>query len=489
MAAKRTWRAARVGAAAVVVVVAATACQPFFGDGASLTAEPLGPLVALSWTAAVEQDEGEFVDHYGIEVDGVEVARTGSAATACVLTGLAPAATYSVSVTAYGGNGEWSGAYTGSLASMARVSTDYTTPPAGDAGSAMTCVPVTDSDGDRLPDAVETDTGAFESVAATGTDPGDPDTDDDAIADGDEVLGTTAGLDLPAIGVDALRRDVLLEADWFDDPLDCGAHTHRPTTAQRTRLTNAFASAPVANPDGSTGINVVLDHGQGGALTGGNVIADADGVLSSGVNSNEFRNLKNANMATNRHGYFHYIVMPHRYNGTSNSSGQAELDGDDLIVSLQCAQSTSNVANTIMHELGHNLGLRHGGNVDVNYKPNYNSVMNYRYQFPGVDSGCDVGANGVLDFSRGTRIALVESALNEAHGVCGPGTVALDWNGNGLLDLSPVSVDLNGDSLLSTLNDWNDWATIFFGGVGDADGASPFAEPEVVTEQPVPPGF
>ena len=41
-----------------------------------------------------------------------------------------------------------------------------------------------------------------------------------------------------------------------------------------------------------------------------------------------------------------------------------------------------------MHELGHNLGLHHGGSVDTNYKPNYNSIMNYRYQFPGVDNNC-----------------------------------------------------------------------------------------------------
>ena len=47
--------------------------------------------------------------------------------------------------------------------------------------------------------------------------------------------------------------------------------------------------------------------------------------------------------------------MPHRYNTTSGSSGQAEICGDDLIVSLQCYGSDVNVANTIMHEVGHNL--------------------------------------------------------------------------------------------------------------------------------------
>lgn len=476
-------------AAAMAVALLATACQPFFEGGATLTATPLGPLVQLSWTAAVEDDEGQFVDHYGIEVDGVEVDITDSAATSCVLTGLESSTPYTISVTAYGGNGEWSGTYGGNLASMARVSTEYVMPASGDAGSTMSCVPTTDTDGDRLPDAVETDTGVFDSAAATGTDPADGDTDNDSLSDGDEVLGTTTGLDLPALGTSGVRKDLLLEADWFDDSLDCGSHSHRPTAAQETRFSNAFEGAPVPNPDGSTGINVVFDYGQGGALTGGNQISDADGVLLAGVNSSEFVAIKNANFASNRNGYFHYILMPHRYNATSSSSGQAELNGDDLIVSLQCALSTNNVANTIMHELGHNIGLRHGGNSNTNYKPNYNSVMNYRYQFPGVDTGCDVAGDGVLDFSTGARITLLESLLIEANGVCGAGTIALDWNGNAVLDLSPVSADVNFDGLLSTLTDWNDWATLNFSGVSEADGASPFTEPEIVTEQPVPPGF
>ena len=230
-----------------------------------------------------------------------------------------------------------------------------------------------------------------------------------ACATGTRSSGTTAGLDLPAIGASAVRKDVLLEADWFDDANDCAAHSHRPTTAVRNRLAAAFSAAPVANPDGSTGINVVLDHGQGGALSGGNLVADTDGVLTNGVNSSEYVALKTANFAANRNGYFHYILMPHRYSTTSSSSGQAEINGDDLIVSLQCASSTVNTANTIMHELGHNLGLRHGGNVDTNQKPNYSSVMNYRYQFPGVDTDCNVSGDGVLAFSSGTRITLTES--------------------------------------------------------------------------------
>src|SRR5262245_40640425 len=254
------WRRGITLSLAVLAVVAAS-CMPFFESGATLTATALGPLVRLSWTAAVEDDAGEFVDHYGIEVDGVEVDTTSSAATACVLTGLASSTTYTISITAYGSTGEWSGDWTGGAASKARVSTSYTTPSTGNAGATRECMPTTDSDGDRLPDAAETGDGVFHSAAAAGTKPNDTDSDDDRVNDGDEVLGTTGGLDLPALGVNPVHKDILLEADWFADNLDCAAHNHRPTDAMETRLANAFAAAPVANPDGTTGINVVLDRG------------------------------------------------------------------------------------------------------------------------------------------------------------------------------------------------------------------------------------
>ena len=38
-----------------------------------------------------------------------------------------------------------------------------------------------------------------------------------------------------------------------------------------------------------------------------------------------------------------------------------------------------------MHELGHNLGLEHGGHDRVNCKPNYLSVMNYAFTNPNLD--------------------------------------------------------------------------------------------------------
>jgi hypothetical protein len=355
------------------------------------------------------------------------------------------------------------------------------------------CLVGTDSDGDRLDDCYESDDGVFASPTAAGTDPLDADTDDDGIEDGDEVIGTSGHLDLPAMGTNPLRRDMLLEYDWFDDNLECGPHSHAPTPAALAMVTAMFAGAPVANPDGSTGIHFIHDYGQGGAFTGGSRIPDSDGVLDGGVNDLEFLNHKLLHFAVNRHGYFHYTVLPHRYNLTSLSSGQAELPGDDLIVSLACFGFDDYVAHTIAHELGHNLDLRHGGIDHCNYKPNYNSVMNYRYQFPGVDDDCTPPGDGILDYSSGVRLTLDENNLDENVGICG--APAWDWNGNTVFE-SGVAFNVNpGDmfeavlcgSTLSTLADYDDWGNLSFGGLSESDGARRGPTEIIDCDNPPPP--
>ncbi len=359
---------------------------------------------------------------------------------------------------------------------------------------ATACAFGSDSDGDRLDDCVETDTGVFAGGLDTGTDPNDADTDDDGLSDGDEVLLAENGLNLPALGVNPLRRDILVEYDWFDDGLECSQHSHRPTAAALDKVTVAFAAAPVLNPDGSTGINFIHDRGQGGAFDGGNRIPDADGVLVGGVSSPEFQTYKSAHFADERRGYFHYTILPHRYNTSSGSSGQAEVYGDDMIVSLYCANSDKNVAHTIMHEIGHNLGLRHGGRNSCNYKPNYNSVMNYRYQFPGVDDNCTPPGNGVLDYSIGDRLSLDENDLDENVGVCG--SPSWDWNGNSIIE-SSVADDLNSadefqefvcdDSTMSVLEDYDDWANLVLDVLPNPlSGASRFASLLIDCENPAP---
>ena len=104
-------------------------------------------------------------------------------------------------------------------------------------------------------------------------------------------------------------------------------------------------------------------------------------------------------------------------------------------------------AGTFMHELGHTLGLQHGGDqVDLgpdglansgdenvyryNYKPNYHSVMNYTWQVPQTNY-----VGWVLDYSREQLPSLDENNLNEVDGIGGHAT-AKDAAGN----VVPVTV-------------------------------------------------
>src|SRR5215471_16937868 len=85
---------------------------------------------------------------------------------------------------------------------------------------------------------------------------------------------------------------------------------------------------------------------------------------------------------------WHYAIFGERNNCFGNS-GIAWLPGDDFFVGLgQYRNLLSQLspdrrlrffAGTFMHELGHNLGLDHGGDTSINYKPNYLSVMNYQF--------------------------------------------------------------------------------------------------------------
>jgi hypothetical protein len=330
-----------------------------------------------------------------------------------------------------------------------------------------------DSDGDGLSDCVETGTGVFVGTQDTGTDPHHADTDGDGLGDGEEVLGSATGLDLRALGASPLRRDILIEYDWFDSDYECGPHSQRPSAEAMRRVAAMFAAAPLANPDGSTGIHLIQDYGQGGAFTGGNRVEGHDAILPGAFDAT-YHTIKNANFAPARLGYFRYVLMPHRYGGGINSGGAAEVVGDDAIVSLYCHNSDDNVARTIAHELGHLLGLYHGGFEDCNDKPNYNSLMNYRYQYSGVDTVCAArGDQHTDDFSRGDRLALDENDLDEAQGVCG--NRAIDWNQNGNVEAG-IALDLNPDAGatcgegLRRLEDFDDWRNLSFLGIADHTG-------------------
>src|SRR6185295_712168 len=92
-------------------------------------------------------------------------------------------------------------------------------------------------------------------------------------------------------------------------------------------------------------------------------------------------------------------------------------------------------AGTFMHELGHSLGLKHGGGDKINDKPNYLSVMNYTFQACDVPHSAAGGLPGGCDYSRlvlGQLLpTLDERDLDECLGIGGGlGFGKVDWNGN-----------------------------------------------------------
>jgi uncharacterized repeat protein (TIGR01451 family) len=251
-------------------------------------------------------------------------------------------------------------------------------------------------------------------------------------ADGDGV----ADVNLPALGAHKMRKDVFVWLDYMDCSVpggDCPAgdmHTHRPKAAAIAMVKAAFANAyTVANPDNSTGINLVVEIGT--AIKHQNTLVIPNTCMTVGPALGNFDVEKAANFGLNNPRRFthHYGIFAHLQDSAGHT-GCAERPGNDLLVTLGNAMSGDRdgdgsddgqvgtvleQAGTFMHELGHNLGLQHGGIDDINYKPNYLSVMSYSFQQAGIP--LVGGGPPRLDYSKMALPTLDETSLNEAVGI------------------------------------------------------------------------
>jgi hypothetical protein len=343
------------------------------------------------------------------------------------------------------------------------------------------------------------------------------DGDDDALPDAWEANGVdfdgngSIDLDLPGMGADPQHKDIFVELDFMPP--------HRFDPAAATAITKAFADAPVSNPDGTTGITLHLDNGETsvmnprtGALWGSRSrqssithSAVTGSVAADTYNWSAFDALKGANFEAVRGPVFHYAISAHGHDGTSSGIAR-DIPSSDLLVTLgagclsltgaDCTLDATAQAGTLMHELGHNLGLHHGGDDDLINKPNYLSVMNYSFQLTGLLRS---NLTFFLDYSR-FSISLNESALDEAHGLGASGAAAAlttmgrcpggaqttysvadgptDFNCDGMTGAT-VAADISGDAVTTALPGFDDWPALVFNGgaVGGSGVALPSTTP------------
>ena len=317
-------------------------------------------------------------------------------------------------------------------------------------------------------------------------------------------------------GIDATRAD--RDMDGVLDPRDASCGLGEPF------VDIVLESGVIPTPPCADGLDNDGDGVQdasdpqcwiGDNLGGGNDIAPR---LLTGLDS-AFYTLKGANFSGLRRLLFRYSISGHDGledgattpnscldrldNGgdgmadradpdcTQAPGGQGEIGGNDFV-------ELNHDGGTFLHELGHTLNLRHGGDENHNCKPNYVSAMNYDHQF-GIQR---VGGGTMFDFAParlgGTAhgpaavLELEETKLTEpkainlldssnrtiytdAMGALRTADVSAptDWDGDGMTATTgAITADIDGPATgraaacaansgqLETLTTWDDWDTI-----------------------------
>jgi hypothetical protein len=284
------------------------------------------------------------------------------------------------------------------------------------------------------------------------------DSDHDALPDNWEINGIN-GIDLKKMGADPNRADIFVHLDWMKGM--------KLSSDQIRKVVTAFDKSPYVNPDKSLGINLHVDQGPDSIMNFkedktwdklsrakeiplvpmlGTTDAKGEYVWK------DFDDIKNSSFVpTGRVPVFRYVLSSYKFSELQGRVGLARglstesfYGSSDIVLGLGSAYGGGSAYKefvqgaTLMHELGHNLSLRHGGNDDINNKPNYVSIMNYIFN-EGLFKG---DTKWLLDYSNRKMPTLNETALDETAGL-GPsiygskrycnwiGYVNCGWNQSG----------------------------------------------------------
>lgn len=318
----------------------------------------------------------------------------------------------------------------------------------------------------------------------------------DSDADGFPDIWEANGADLDCDGVVdvlaqdfSLGRDVFVETDYMVD-ID---HSHEPTEDNLDKARSAFLQA---------GVNYVhdLDEAIPHAdriefdVSGGPSAPDDPGAPPDWVS---FSSIRREHFSNTRRGVYRYGVWAHTFNNAGNT-GISGAGANFAITRGNGAQGASGEIGVFMHELGHTLGLGHGGIDTQQQKTNYLSSMSYRWTLRGMILADDPDGETWPDYSHDSLLDLDESFLFEPLGVaptvfdpdfnylleyeCGDTRVlvdplvgttgvsagvgnpwptpSIDWNCNGFIDQVWVQADVNGDGEIASSPGHDDWANL-----------------------------
>ncbi|NUP00044.1 MAG: DUF11 domain-containing protein [Nonomuraea sp.] len=319
---------------------------------------------------------------------------------------------------------------------------------------------------------------------------------DPSASEGVPAFTCADGLDNGTDGyVDGSDPDCLSEDAYVEDPPS-------PATCGNGRDDDGDGRADADDEDCLIGDRSHPDDRRGGQLvpTVGSCNLDDDYVAA-----------RSAHFDPIRRKVFHYGIQAAPPRDCLNG-GQAEVGGYQMLI-------LNPHPAMLMHELGHNLNLRHGGDDGVNCKPNYVSVMNYdnsggirrvsggtlvdfsppRLAFDGLERGQaplptlkenDLSETAVLDpKDTANRFKYVDST---GHKLPNDLDEPVEWDPTDTVPMPHVNIDtadlVSGDprdcagniSRDDVLNGHDDWARISlpFAHFSDRTGTAA-AEPEL----------
>jgi hypothetical protein len=260
-----------------------------------------------------------------------------------------------------------------------------------------------------------------------GTSPYNPDTDRDALPDGWEVIGLDFGtefINLPAMGADPLRKDIFVQYDY-----EQGARVAPEVWPYVIELFRRHGII-LHLTENERPRSFVPGRGAIGAEQAAATIDPATGQYYFPPKLSWTHHYIYSRYFPGRSGAWHHVTIDMR------QCPEDVFDPD----ALGCFDRPIwDQIYRIVHELGHNLGLGHGGRQgtgaqtrlgdivyyagdweSTNQKPHYISVMNYRYSTSHL---CYKAATNewlsATDFQSGTLPSLNEAALFESFSPLG----------------------------------------------------------------------